>query len=281
MQEPILYDSHMHTPLCKHARGEPGDYAAVAEKRGLRGIIITCHNPALDNWYPQVRMGMDQFEQYLDMVEHAAQVWLGRVDVRLGLESDYVPGMEPWLEELHQQADFDFILGSIHPDAPYYKEIHSKGNDRSFQEAYFEHLALAAESGLFDALAHPDLVKNATAANWDARRIIQIVEPRLDRIADTGIAMELNTSGLHKRVREMNPNPTMLEAMYERGIPVVLGSDSHVPERVAADFGRALDLLEDVGYDTVSFFLGRQRYDLEIEAVRLSLEQDQKAALIF
>lgn len=281
MQEPILYDSHMHTPLCKHARGEPGEYAAVAEKRGLRGIIITCHNPAPDNWYPQVRMGMDQFEQYLDLVEHAAQVWLGRVDVRLGLESDYVPGMEPWLEDLHQQADFDYILGSIHPDAPYYQEIHKRGDDRTFQEAYFEHLALAAETGLFDALAHPDLVKNATAANWDARRVLQVVEPRLDRIADTGVALELNTSGIHKRVREMNPNPTMLEAMYERDIPVVLGSDSHVPERVAADFGRALDLLEDVGYDMISFFLGRQRYDVEIEIARLSLEQDRKAALIF
>jgi histidinol-phosphatase (PHP family) len=223
---------------------------------------------------------MEQFERYVDMVEHAAQVWLGRVDVRLGLESDYVPGMESWLEKLHHQADFHYILGSVHPDAPYYKQIHEKSDDRRFQEAYFEHLALAAESGLFDALAHPDLVKNNTAAIWDARRVIQLIEPCLDRIADTGIAMELNTSGLHKRIKEMNPNPLMLEAMYERDIPVVLGSDAHVPERVAADFDRALDLLEDTGYETISIFLGRQRHDVEIEDVRLSLNQDWKEPVL-
>lgn len=281
MLERILYDSHMHTPLCKHARGEPGDYAKVAETRNLRGIIITCHNPGPDdNWHPQVRMAMDQLETYVDMVEHAIQVWLGRVDVRLGLESDYMPGLEGWLEQLHRQADFHYILGSIHPDAPYYKNVYDKGNDRAFQESYFENLALAAESGLFDALSHPDLIKNSTAASWDAHRVIKVVEPRLDRIADTGVAMELNTSGLHKRIKEMNPNPRMLAAMVERDIPVVLGSDAHVPERVAADFDRALDLLEDIGYESVSFFLGRQRHDVGIEEVRLSLNQDWKEPVL-
>ena len=28
--EPMLYEMHMHTPLCKHARGEPEDYAEAA-----------------------------------------------------------------------------------------------------------------------------------------------------------------------------------------------------------------------------------------------------------
>jgi histidinol-phosphatase (PHP family) len=256
------------------------EYAAVAEARGLWGIIITCHNPGPTGFHPQVRMSIEQLERYIDMVEHAEQVWLGRVDVRLGLESDFVPGMEKWLEELHRQADFQFILGSVHPDAPDYQAAYHKGDDHAFQETYFEHLALAAESGLFDALSHPDLIKNCTAANWDARRVLKVVEAALDRIADSGIAMELNTSGLHKRVREMNPNPLMLAAMAERNIPVVLGSDAHVPERVAADFDRAFDLLEDVGYDEISFFLNRQRHDVSLEQARLSLEQRQEAAVM-
>ena len=55
--EPILYETHMHTPLCKHARGEPEAYAAVAEQRGLKGIIVTCHNPTDNGWAPEVRTG--------------------------------------------------------------------------------------------------------------------------------------------------------------------------------------------------------------------------------
>ena len=41
----MLYEMHMHTPLCKHAIGEPEEYAAMAERRGLAGIAVTCHNP--------------------------------------------------------------------------------------------------------------------------------------------------------------------------------------------------------------------------------------------
>ena len=32
--EPNLYDSHMHTTLCKHARAPLTDYAAQAEREG-------------------------------------------------------------------------------------------------------------------------------------------------------------------------------------------------------------------------------------------------------
>ena len=38
---PTLFDSHMHTPLCKHAVGEPEDYAEQALAEGLKGIIFT------------------------------------------------------------------------------------------------------------------------------------------------------------------------------------------------------------------------------------------------
>ena len=90
--DPILYESHMHTPLCKHATGEPEAYAAVAEKRGLKGIIVTCHNPINEAWGAKYRMDIDQFDDYLAMVARARQAWAGRVDVRLGMECDYYPG---------------------------------------------------------------------------------------------------------------------------------------------------------------------------------------------
>ena len=50
--DPVLYEMHMHTPLCKHAHGEPEDYAEVAKQRGLKGIVVTDHNPADDDWSP-------------------------------------------------------------------------------------------------------------------------------------------------------------------------------------------------------------------------------------
>lgn len=272
MTQPILYDTHMHTPLCKHAKGDPEDYAAVAEERGLKGIVITCHNPGPDkNFSSRVRMAPEELDEYVALVERARQAWHGRIDVRLGLECDYIPGMEPFLERLLGKADFHYVLGSIHPQLPYYREIYDDGDAQRLFETYFTHLAMAAETGLFDALAHPDLVKNVYHTQWSLDRVWDAMNASLDRIAQTGVAVELNTSGLHKTVREMNPNGRMLAEIGTRQIPVVVGSDAHEPRRVAADFGRAFDLLDEAGVAEISFYLDRQRHSIPIEAARASL----------
>ena len=80
--------------------------------------------------------------------------------------------------------------------------------------------------------------------------------------------MELNTSGLQKAIPEMNPGPEILREMNLRGIPVVIGSDSHFPERVGADFDMALGLLEAAGYAEVSFFIERKRNTVGIAEAR-------------
>lgn len=269
--EAVLYESHMHTPLCKHARGEPEEYAAVAAQRGLRGIIVTCHNPPIDGWSPSVRMAENQFDSYVQMVERARQAWMGRVDVRLGMECDFVPGMEAELAKQLQRAEFNHILGSVHPQIAQYRERFFSGDIVAFQRTYFEHLALAAESGLFDTLAHPDLVKNEFPNDWQLVRLADTLANSLDRIAAAGTAMELNTSGLHKSLPEMNPGRLILEEMHVRGIPVVLGADAHVPFRVAADYISAMQLLKEIGFTHVNFFLNRQRQNVAIEDALASL----------
>jgi len=266
----------MHTPLCKHAQGEPEEYAAVAEERGLRGIIVTCHNPAIDGWSPTVRMDESQFESYVQMVERARKIWEGRVDVRLGMECDFVPGMEKALATQLQRADFNHILGSVHPQIAEYQQRYFNGDVVAFQRTYFEHLALAAETGLFDTLAHPDLVKNEFPQEWEIARLMDTIGTSLDRIAASGTAMELNTSGLQKKVREMNPGRAILVEINARGIPVVLGADAHVPQRVAADYVPALELLQEVGFRHVNFYLKRERQEVSIEKALASLKVGEK-----
>jgi histidinol-phosphatase (PHP family) len=269
--EGMLYEMHMHTPLCNHAYGEPEEYAAAAQARNLAGIVVTCHNPTTDGWSPTVRMAVEEFDDYVQLVATARQTWAGRMDVRLGIESDYVPGQEGWLEQLHGMAELHHVLGSIHPQLPQYQQRYLNSDPVAFQRIYFEHLALAAETGLFDTLSHPDLVKNTFPTEWDVARIFDTICSSLDRIAASGTAMELNTSGLLKAIPEMNPGPQMLAAMRQRNIPVVIGADAHDPKRVGADFDIALDAVSDAGYTHVSNFLDRQRRDIPIDVARASL----------
>ncbi len=271
LPRPLYYDSHMHTPLCKHANGEPEEYAETALHRGLKGIIFTCHSPMPDGWWPQVRMDISQLDDYLAMVDRTREAYAGRLDVRVGMEMDFFPGFEWWVESLNERCEFHHVLGSVHFFGTDYKTKFWKGDLVTFQKQYFTHLAESAETGLFDTLAHPDLVKNLQPENYEFEVIAEHLGTCLDRIAATGVAMELNTSGRLKLAPEFNPGPGMLTMMRERGIPVVLGSDSHVPRRVGSDFGDALDSLEAAGYSKVSHFLSRKRVDLNIPDVRASL----------
>ncbi len=267
----LYYETHMHTPFCQHAEGEPEVYAAVAATKGLKGVIVTCHNPVPGGFGATTRMRLDQFDAYLALVERARVAMSGVADVRLGLECDYMPGMEDWLERQLSSAPFDYVLGSVHPHLAEYREVYWTGDALAYQRLYFDHLARAAETGLFDTLAHPDLVKNVTARSWDLSRLIDDVRVALDRIAATGCALELNTSGLSKAVPEMNPGPEILREAALRGIPIVIGGDAHLPSRVGDRFGEALDALEGAGYDEVSLFLGRVRATHAISEIRASL----------
>jgi histidinol-phosphatase (PHP family) len=267
----MLYEMHMHTPLCRHAEGLPGEYAAVAEKRGLRGIVVTCHNPLPGGMAQATRMLPEEWPGYLQMVEEARAAWAGRVDVRLGLECDWLPGLNDFLDKQLASAHFHHVLGSVHPQLPEYRQMYWKGRSLEYFKLYYTHLAAAAESRLFDTLAHPDLVKNVLPTKWRPERILSHVRHCLDRIAATGVAMELNTSGRYKPVPEFNPGQWMLRQMQERRIPCVIGADAHQPGRVGDLFVEALDALEQAGYTHVSYFLDRRRRDVPIESARSSL----------
>lgn len=215
------------------------------------------------------RMRDGEWPAYLKLITKARESCAEWCDIRAGLEADFWPGHEDLVRRLTESTSLHHVLGSVHPYSEYQHLYRSEGDIR-FQEHYFEHLAQSAESGLFDTLAHPDLVKNMVR-EWRIERMMPTIQRALDRIAATGVAMELNTSGLNKSVPEMNPGPEMLREMALRNIPLVIGSDAHWPSRAAARWEEAMDNAEAAGYSNISFFLDRQRRDVPIETARLSL----------
>jgi histidinol-phosphatase (PHP family) len=218
-------------------------------------------------------MAIDELDEYVSLVQQAREAWIEDIDIRLGLEADYLPGYEGWLDRQLNSRDFHYVLGSVHPQVQEYRREYWGDDPLENQRVYFELLAEAAETRLFDCLAHPDLIKNEIAPAWYPDRIMPIVCQALDRIAATDVAMELNTSGANKVMAELNPFPEMLLEIRRREIPVVIGSDAHEPSRVADRFEIALDLLSSLGFAEVSVFLERQRHDISIERARDTLRR--------
>jgi len=259
----------MHTPLCGHSEGEIEEYAALALQRNLKGIVVTCHNPTPHNWWHC--MACDRQPEYLESIESARRAFAGSVDVLPGIEADWLPDMEDWLREELPKQPYSHVLGSLHPQTEAYRKIFWKGDPLEYAKAYFDNLGRSAECGLFDTLSHPDLVKNETPKTWNVQDVWHEIERALDRVAATGVAMELNTSGLLKSIPEMNPGPEILAAMAKRDIPVVVGSDAHSPTRVADNWELAYDLLRDAGFSQVSYFTHRERHDVPLDQARASL----------
>lgn len=270
---PLLYESHCHTPLCRHSVGEPEAYAQCALERNFAGINITCHGPTPREWGHCMKSY--EWPEYLAICARARDEYAGRIDVKTGIECDFLPSLASYWRDFLASNELSHVLGSVHPQVDEYRRMYWNGDAFDYQKKYFDLLAQAAETGLFDTLSHPDLVKNSVADDWNIERVMPIVERALDRIAATKVAMELNTSGLNKKIREMNPAPAILRAMNARGVRVVIGADAHVPERVGADFEDALDVLKSCGYDEISFFVDRKRRDVSIDAAKLSLKKPE------
>jgi histidinol-phosphatase (PHP family) len=125
---------------------------------------------------------------------------------------------------------------------------------------YFETLAESALTGLYDIIAHPDLVKiwghARPTPDTDLRRYY---EPAIEAMLEAGVAMEVSTAGLRKPVGEIYPDRRMIELAVEAGVPIALSSDAHVPEDLGYGYERAVELLSDCGVKEIAVFERRER----------------------
>ena len=107
---PLPADYHMHTPLCRHAKGEPTEYAARAIEVGLPEIGLSDHSPMREDDFDDWRMRASELTEYASKVDQA-RLDHPSLPVRFGLEVDYLPGQEPWIREM---ADLHDWLSLIH-----------------------------------------------------------------------------------------------------------------------------------------------------------------------
>jgi histidinol-phosphatase (PHP family) len=252
-----FFDSHMHTPLCKHAVGSSLEYAHEAIGAGLAGICFTEHIPFPGDADAHTRPRNADLPEYLEIVDTARRLYAQRLEVRVGLEADFLPGLEPHIAQLTARHDWDYIIGSVHQVGAYaYGVAPEPQHLLEYWRAYYDLVIQAAKSGLFDAIGHLDLPKR-----WIAPPInhLEYALPALDAIAEARLALDFNTSGWRiPALNEAHPTNALLREARVRGIPLALGSDAHRPADVGSNFGRALELAQNAGYGEVVSFSKRQ-----------------------
>jgi len=251
-------DYHTHTPLCHHAIGEPEEMIDAALAAGLTEYGIADHAPVGKAFFDDWRMSYDKLPEYLAWIDRASAHARGRIPVRCGLECDWLPGCESWIEELRSVHAWDYLIGSIHYldswdfDNPKWLGRWADCDVDEVWTRYWREYAAMAESQCFDILGHPDLVKKFQhRPTGDLRRYY---EPAIEAIAVSGCAIELNTAGWHKPCAEAYPAQEFLELARGAGIPLVISSDAHAPAEVGRDFPHAMELARQAGYSETLLF---------------------------
>jgi len=268
----MLTDYHLHlrpdeegTPPERFFTAENVDrYLEAAGEAGIEELGCSEHihrfTQALDLWdHPFWReQARDDLDAYCEFVRGTP--------LKLGIECDFVPGAEDRTAALLEARDFDYVVGSVHfigdgaVDHDGWDVWSGAGDPDAIWRRYFETLAEAARSGLFDVLAHPDLVKVWGGARPAPQRDPRhYYEPAVEAIAESGVAVEVSTAGLRKPVGEIYPARPLAEMCAEAGAPFALSSDAHLPEHVGWAYGEAVDFLTSLGVAEICVFEHRER----------------------
>ena len=259
----------MHTPLCGHATGDPEEYVDAAANREISLITFTCHIPMADAGFSQagIRMAAGDLAEYRRIIDRARKYGesIG-VEVLYGIEAEIHPD-EAAMREMDRilaAERFDFILGSLHHMLPGFRAWLADNQYETDAEkigAYFHCLGEGARSGRYHSLSHPDVIRiyGSLQKRFEPEQHEAVITNFLDIVADAGICMEINTSGLIKGDYVVHPDPCIMRWALERDIPFTIGSDSHSPRMVGQFFNEIIAEFKAMGLRKLHYFKQGQR----------------------
>ncbi len=237
----LTVDYHLHTARCKHAKGNMEEYVKQAIRLGLTEIAFTDHIPLPDNYDSAHRMAENELADYVADVQRL-QKEFPQLKIKLGVEADFIDGMENFLEDILRQHPFDLVIMSVHfirhwPEGNWVFKYNFPGKTLTqIYEDYLQAVLRGLQSGLFDIVGHLDLIKAARQSVLAYNR--PSIERILREVQKQGMAVEINTSGWRKAVAQPYPAGEAWPLLLEHRIPLTIGSDAHAPDQVGFAFER-------------------------------------------
>ncbi len=259
----MFIDYHVHTAMSGDAKGELAEYVEIARNRGLTEIGVS------DHYHPEEHEYSMSYEELAEYVKKV-QLLKKRTDfpVKLGIEVDFIPGLESKIERVAKLKHFDYVIGSVHFinnwgfDDPKYISEYQKWDIVELYGTYFSLVQQCAKSGLFDIIGHLDLIKKF---GYEPKADMTDVFMNTVKVfKESKVCVEVNTSGLSAPCREIYPSKAFLKICFDNGIPITLGSDAHAPEDVGKNFSQSLKLIREVGYENIARFTYRKLELVEI-----------------
>ncbi len=272
MRLDLALDSHLHTAFSPDADAPLDAYAALAREQGLAELAITDH---LDFDPGDPAYAVEDYERRRSAVREAAERWAGRPFIRFGAEITYERRLDETIRDYLADHPYDYIIGSIHasPRGPFRSPEAAAAwcAGKTHREAtgwYWEEAEAAIRSGLFDTIGHLDVVKRWTFDHLGPLEYephADLYERLLVALLDTGVALEVNSSGLRHEQAEPYPPPVVVERFRVLGGErVTAATDAHQVESFGFGLREIYRTIGDAGFGSLSFRRGGDRVEVDL-----------------
>ncbi|GAB3171902.1 histidinol-phosphatase [Telluribacter humicola] len=277
---------HSHNYYCDGVES-PEAQVQAAIQQGVQtfGFSSHCPVPFTNGW----SMKRDRLDEYLSEARALKEKYRGSIELYVGLEIDYIPGV-------CGPADFadqlDYTIGSVHYLGTNWNgepweidgategfmkglvEVHD-GDIEGVLRQYYALLRQMVQQDRPDVVGHLDKIKihNIQGSLYDEESdwYKAEIDQTLDAIAEAGCIVEVNTRGVYKKTLDIYPSEAILKRMRERDIPIMINSDSHTPAEITLAFVDTAHQLRQIGYKMVRVLVQNEWKDIPFDKDGLSL----------
>jgi histidinol-phosphatase (PHP family) len=245
---------------------------------GMYEIAFTNHSMLTE---PDYTISQEAFVNHWVQIQ-ACQRNYPELTIRLGLEMDYYEGRENEVRDSIETYEssigrpFDVILGAVHhlndlffSSKEYAIELFQKYEIAPLYHDYFALATKAVQSGLFDVMAHPDLIKKFMGELSPCvpfEQYSQAAEAYADALIACDVGIEVNTKRFKERGRECFPSEELLKLYISKAKaqgkePVItLGSDAHKVSDVGKYVIDGAKILQKMGHNAIASFVKRKSF---------------------
>lgn len=187
------------------------------------------YNSYQERWFKGKEGSAHTFEEYRRLIEEIRSRQYP-IKVNFGLEVCWFEQHEKEIADLLSDGFLDIVLGSVHwVDNWTFNQRKYQWRNKDYNhiyKRYFEMENTLVESGLFDIIAHPDLIRcHSLYPDYD---LTETYHTLAKNVAEHNVLIEMNTT----RGRQLGINEAFFNAAVEEGAAFSTGSDAHSPEDV-------------------------------------------------
>jgi histidinol-phosphatase (PHP family) len=278
------FNLHTHSNFCD-GTGEPEEFIKAALEKGFNSIGFSSHAPVPFKNNFAIKND-DELHRYCKTIRELQLRYRDRISVFLALEIDYIEGITRDFREFRQSCRLDYTIGSVHlvknenndnlwfidgPKTESYDEGLKNffgGDIRKAVNAYYQQVTRMLLTQKPDILGHFDKIKMHNQNRYfreDEPWYRNLIMDLLEIIAQTGVIVEVNTRGIYKkRSDDLYPGQWILKEIKRKDIPITLSADAHRPDEIDGYYAETLEILGDIGFNSLVCFKENSWQEIEI-----------------